>query len=76
MSTIVRGHGQQKKKNSKNNTKILRNFFLKQRSFLHGGKENFEKYSLILEYAEWSFPILNNFDPSREERPCPRATVI
>jgi hypothetical protein len=28
---------------------------------LHGEKENFEEYFLILEYAKLSFPILNNY---------------
>jgi hypothetical protein len=28
---------------------------------LHGEKENFEEYSLILEFAELSFPSLNNY---------------
>jgi hypothetical protein len=42
--------------------------------FLHGEKENFEEYSLILEFAELSFPILNNYSIEMC-RPCPRATV-
>jgi hypothetical protein len=37
---------------------------------LHGEKENFEGYSLILEYAELSFPILNNY-LAKKRRPYP-----
>jgi hypothetical protein len=43
--------------------------------FLHGEKENFEEYSLILEFAELSFPILNNYSAEMRQ-PCPRATVF
>jgi hypothetical protein len=42
--------------------------------FLHGEKENFEEYSLIWEFAELSFPSLNNYS-AEMRRPCPRATV-
>jgi hypothetical protein len=42
--------------------------------FLHGEKENFEKYSLILEFAELSFPSLNNYS-AEMRRPYPRATI-
>jgi hypothetical protein len=38
-------------------------------------KKNFEKYSLILEYAQLSFPILNNYS-AKKHRPYPQATVI
>jgi hypothetical protein len=37
---------------------------------LHGEKEDFEEYSLNLEYAELSFPILNNYLAERPQ-PCP-----
>jgi hypothetical protein len=33
--------------------------FFQNKSFLQGEKETFEEYSLILEYAELNFPILN-----------------
>jgi ribonuclease HI len=42
---------------------------------LHGEKENFEEYSLFLEFAELSFAILINFS-ARKWRACPRTTVI
>jgi hypothetical protein len=38
--------------------------------FLHGKKENFEEYSLILEFAKFNFPILNNYSVEMR-RPCP-----
>jgi hypothetical protein len=41
---------------------------------LYSEKENFEEYPLNLEYAELSFPILNNYLVERR-RPCPRAMV-
>jgi hypothetical protein len=41
---------------------------------LHGEKENFEEYSLFLEYAELSFAILINY-LAEKNRPCPPATV-
>jgi hypothetical protein len=59
-NTVVQGQGRQKN-NTKNKTKILRKLFFQKKAFLHGEKENFEEYSLILEYAELSFPILNNY---------------
>jgi hypothetical protein len=62
------------KKVLKIKTEILRKFFFQFFFFLHGEKENFEEYSLILEYAELSFPILNNY-LAEKRQPCPRATV-
>jgi hypothetical protein len=53
-------------------TEILRKLFFQKNVFLCGEKENFEEYSLILEYAELSFPILNNYS-AEKHRPCPRA---
>jgi hypothetical protein len=47
-------------------------FFLK--VFLHGEKENFEEYSLFLEFAELSFAILINYS-ARKWRTCPRTMV-
>jgi hypothetical protein len=55
-------------------TEILRKLLFQKKVFLHGEKENFEEYSLILEFAELSFPILNNY-LAKMRRPCPRATV-
>jgi hypothetical protein len=52
----------------------LRKLLFQKKVFLHGEKENFEEYSLILEFAELSFPILNNY-LAEMCRPCPRATV-
>jgi hypothetical protein len=42
---------------------------------LHGEKEEFEEYSLFLEYAELSFAILINYS-TEKNRTCPRATVL
>jgi hypothetical protein len=42
--------------------------------FLYGEKENFEEYSLILEFARLNFPILNNYLVEMHW-PCPWATV-
>jgi hypothetical protein len=59
-NTVVRWQDEQII-NSKNKNRILGKniFFLK--SFLHGEKENFEEYSLYLEYAEFSFATLINY---------------
>jgi hypothetical protein len=54
------------KKKSKNKNRIL--------NFLYGKKEDFEKYSLNLEYAKLNFPILNNYS-AKKRQPCPWATV-
>ena len=43
--------------------------------FLHGEKDNFEEYSLILEFAKLNFPILNNY-LAVMCRPYPRAIVL
>jgi hypothetical protein len=62
MNTVVRGQGRQKH-NSKNKN---RNFEKKNFNFfLHGEKKDFEEYSLNLEYAKLSFPILNNYSIER-----------
>jgi hypothetical protein len=53
----------------------LRKLFFQNLFFSHGEKENFEEYSLILEYAELSFPTLNNYS-TEKRRPCPRAMVV
>jgi hypothetical protein len=73
MYTIVRGQGRQKII-PRIKTKILRKLFFQNKSFLYGKKETFEEYSLILEYAELSFPILNNY-LAEKRQPCPRAMV-
>jgi hypothetical protein len=67
------GQGWQKN-NSKNKNRNFEEIFF-QIFFSHGEKENFEEYSLILEYAELSFPILNNYS-AKKRRPYPRATVV
>jgi hypothetical protein len=41
---------------------------------LYGEKENFEEYSLFLEFAELTFAILINY-LAEKNRSCPRATV-
>jgi hypothetical protein len=41
---------------------------------LFGEKEDFGEYSLNLEHAKLSFPILNDYLVERH-RPCPRAMV-
>jgi hypothetical protein len=63
------------KKNSKKKTEISRKLLFQKKVFLDGEKKNSEEYSLILEFAELSFPILNNYS-AEMRRPCPRATVI
>jgi hypothetical protein len=55
-------------------TEISRKLLFQKKVFLHGEKENFEEYSLIWEFAELSFPSLNNYS-AEMRRPCPRATV-
>jgi hypothetical protein len=42
---------------------------------LHDEKEDFEEYSLNLEYVKLGFPILNNY-LAEKCRPCPWATVV
>jgi hypothetical protein len=44
------------KNNSKNKNQNFEEIIFSN-YFLHGEKENFEEYSLLLEYAELSFPI-------------------
>jgi hypothetical protein len=45
------GQGWQKN-NSKNKNRNFEEIFFQKKVFLHGEKENFEEYSLILEYAD------------------------
>jgi hypothetical protein len=74
MHTVVQGQGWQKN-NSKNYNRIFEIIFYSNLIFLHIEKENFEEYSLNLESAEFSFPILNNYS-AEKRRPCPRATIF
>jgi hypothetical protein len=53
----------------------LRKLFFQKKVFLHGEKENFEKYSLFLESAELTFAILINYSAEKNQT-CPRATVF
>jgi hypothetical protein len=73
LTTVVQGRAG-KKIILKIKAKILRKLFFQKKVFLHGEKENFEKYSLFLESAELSFAILINYS-AEKNRPCPRATV-
>jgi hypothetical protein len=73
VDTVVRGRVG-KKIILKIKTKILRKLFFQKKVFLHGEKENFEVYYLILEYAELSFLFKNNY-PTEKRRPCPQAIV-
>jgi hypothetical protein len=61
------------KKKSKNKNQIFEEKVFQ--IFLHGEKEDFEKYSLNLEYVELNFPILNNYSTEKCQS-CPRATVV
>jgi hypothetical protein len=72
--TVVRGQGRQKN-NSKNKNRIFEIIFYSILIFLYSEKENFEEYSLNLEFAKFSFPILNNYLVEKR-RPCPRAIVM
>jgi hypothetical protein len=56
-------------------TEILRKLLFQKKVFLHGEKENFEEYSLILEFPELSFLSLNNYS-AEMRRPCPRGYSI
>jgi hypothetical protein len=71
-STVVWGVGSAKN-NSKNKNRNFEEIFFSI-FFLQGEKENFEEYSLILEYDELSFPILNNYSAEKCQ-PYPRAMV-
>jgi hypothetical protein len=73
ITTVVRGRVG-KKIILKIKTEILRKFFF-QFFFLHGEKENFEEYSLFLEFAKLTFAILINYS-AEKNRTCPRATVL
>ena len=74
-NTVVWGQGQQKIIILKIKTKILRKLLFQGKVFLHGEIENFEEYSLILEFAELIFPILNNY-LVKMHWPCPWAMVV
>jgi hypothetical protein len=52
--TVVRGQDRQII-NSKYKNRILGKTFLQKKGFLYGEKENFEEYSIYLEYAKLSF---------------------
>jgi hypothetical protein len=59
-TTVVRGQDRQII-NSKNKNQILGKNIFSKKSFLHGEKENFEEYSVYLEYAKLSSTILINY---------------
>jgi hypothetical protein len=50
--------------------KFLRKTTFQKKLKLHGEKENFEEYSLNLEYAKLPFPILNHYLVEKHW-PCP-----
>ena len=60
---------------AKNKNQNFEETIFQKKKFAHGEKENLGDYSLILEYAELSFPILNNYS-TKKRQPCPRATVF
>jgi hypothetical protein len=73
-NTIVRGQGRQRN-NSKNKNRNFEEIIFSIFIFLHGEKENFEEYSLFLESAEFTFPILINYS-ARKCRACPCTTIL
>jgi hypothetical protein len=72
-NTVAWGQGWLKN-NSKNKNQNFDEIIFQEKVFLHGQKENFEENFIILEYAELSFSILNNYS-AKKNRPCPPATV-
>jgi hypothetical protein len=73
-NTIVRGQGRQRN-NSKNKNRNFEEIIFSIFIFLHGEKENFEEYSLFLESAEFTFPILIIYS-ARKCQIYPRSMVI
>jgi hypothetical protein len=73
LSTVVRGQDRQII-NSKNKNQILgKNIF--SIFFKNGEKENFEEYSLYLEFSEFSFATLINYSTGKYQT-YPQSTVL